>query len=433
MGYNAPQMPQYPAPGGSPVGPRPQSAVPSQLSAGMSRAAAAIIFWLKQQRSKYYWKVLLAGIAAWILSGSIAASTSNLLAPPQVMLIGASVVPLCVLIFWYEESGATVPLILLLLAVTGGVTVGLSLGGLFDTSFASGSASLWDGIMVGICEETAKAFVILLFLRSTRLTNSLHGLLIGVSVGAGFAIGETMGYAFYVFSQTSADGGDFGSALSLMNSALLDRGALAIFGHVTWAGIVGAAVWRERRGSTFNLTSGVALAFGIAVVMHGLWDGTNFLGWPIVSLGQLEFPLFDTLVVGPLGLITLSFFVHEARRRARMATPPPLPPLAGALKDYYRHLGIFLGLLPSEPRKIPAVPSSPLPSMPYGMVPPPPYGMAPPPTSSGTAWPSGPSPAQPGAQSIPGIICPQCGTWSAAGTRFCSRCGRPLSVPSPNP
>jgi RsiW-degrading membrane proteinase PrsW (M82 family) len=392
----------------------------------MSRTAAAVSAWFRQQRSKYYWKVLAVGVAAWVVAGAVAATTSNLLAPPQIMLIGAAVVPLCVLIFWYEECGlADIPLILLLLAVAGGVTVGLSLGGLFDTSFvnANANSSLGDGLMVGLCEETAKGIVILLFLRSTRLTRSLHGLLIGVAVGAGFAIGETMGYGFVQFSQVFMSGGDFGTALSLMNSALLNRGVLAVFGHVTWSGIIGAAIWRERRGSRFAPTSGVALAFAIAVVMHGLWDGTSFIGWPSIPFGQLQFPIFDTLVVGPLGLITLSFFVYEDRQRAKLATPPPLPPLATALKDYYRRLAIFLGLMSSAPRVVPVAPKAASPSTP-------PQWITPLAVPIKTESPLPGAPVQPSPPTSPAVFCAHCGARSVVGAAFCSRCGHPLGTTS---
>ena len=128
-------------------------------------------------------------------------------------------------------------------------------------------------------------------------------------------------YATSAYFNAFQDGGGAGS----VNSTLLWRGLLAIFGHVTWTAIVVGAVWRDRGQSRFRLTFGVILAFLIAVTLHGLWDGI---------------PIFGTLIAAVVGLWLIRFFLREAVAREKLsvyAAPPPPPPLALALITYLFH------------------------------------------------------------------------------------------------
>jgi hypothetical protein len=130
----------------------------------------------------------------------------------------------------------------------------------------------------------------------------------------GFAAMETAGYGFEQF----LDGG-----LSSMTAVLVLRMVLAGFGHGVWTAIIGAAIWRDRGAATFKLTRGVALACGIAVTLHALWDAS---------------PWFEP-VSAILGLLVLRFLIGESVSRARLGPAAPAPePLEQALRAYFRHL-----------------------------------------------------------------------------------------------
>jgi RsiW-degrading membrane proteinase PrsW (M82 family) len=102
--------------------------------------------------------------------------------------------------------------------------------------------------------------------RSRRYRWQLNGLLFGAAVGAGFAGFESAGYAL------RALGGGWGAVLdSITIRALLSPG-----GHVIWTAMVGSALWRVKGGRPFAasmlLHRDVMRRWGIAVVLHGMWD-----------------------------------------------------------------------------------------------------------------------------------------------------------------
>jgi hypothetical protein len=144
---------------------------------------------------------------------------------------------------------------------------------------------------------------------------------------------------------------------------------LAIFGHGVWTAIVCAAIWRERGDQVFAVTRGVAIAFLIAVCLHGLWDLSIGQGWLPLTIGDATYPGFDLLIVGPLGLLILGFFLREALHQARVG-PAALPPLDTALKAYFN--AIFARLTgdhtrrpaPAQPSGTPGYPLPHLPTMP---------------------------------------------------------------------
>jgi RsiW-degrading membrane proteinase PrsW (M82 family) len=51
-------------------------------------------------------------------------------------------------------------------------------------------------VMVGVCEETAKALAVCWLLHNKRLRGEIHGLVLGAAAGMGFAALETAGYGF---------------------------------------------------------------------------------------------------------------------------------------------------------------------------------------------------------------------------------------------
>jgi RsiW-degrading membrane proteinase PrsW (M82 family) len=66
----------------------------------------------------------------------------------------------------------------------------------------------------------------------------LNGLLFGATIGTGFAVFESAGYAFLFGLQ---------SGQSAMLHVITVRGGLSILGgHGLWTALVGAALWRVR-------------------------------------------------------------------------------------------------------------------------------------------------------------------------------------------
>src|SRR5665811_1179038 len=77
----------------------------------------------------------------------------------------------------------------------------------------------------GIIEESGKALTLLLVVRKARFRWTLNGLLLGATVGTGFAVFESAGYALNALNDGAA----------AMREVIMERGLLSILGgHVLW-------------------------------------------------------------------------------------------------------------------------------------------------------------------------------------------------------
>lgn len=130
----------------------------------------------------------------------------------------------------------------------------------------SGEGALIPSMLTGVVEELGKVLATAYFIKEMKDKRYiLNGLLIGGAVGAGFAVFETAGYIL-----------SYGPGIAFI------RAVLAIGGHVSWAGVTGAAIMivLKKNNNIFNwnlIWSGESLRFLILViVLHGLWDTTVF-------------------------------------------------------------------------------------------------------------------------------------------------------------
>ncbi len=113
---------------------------------------------------------------------------------PGLILVGSFAIPCSILVFFFEMNvprNVSLYQILKLLLLGGIVSLCVSL--LF---FEWTSLDNWLGAMsAGIVEESGKALTLLLVVRKRRYPWTLNGMLFGATVGTGFAVFETLGYA----------------------------------------------------------------------------------------------------------------------------------------------------------------------------------------------------------------------------------------------
>jgi RsiW-degrading membrane proteinase PrsW (M82 family) len=157
------------------------------------------------------------------------------------------------------------------------------------------------GNMPGVVEETSKLAAVVLVTygaRGARYPYQLNGIIFGATVGAAYAVSETLGYAIDVFGpglidfvKTGAYDAIFanlpaGTGVSdgvilmpVMKATIANlnlRGLESPFGHVVWTAITAGAFWRVKGDRTANLSmvmDGRFLkAFCIPVLMHTTWD-----------------------------------------------------------------------------------------------------------------------------------------------------------------
>ncbi len=233
--------------------------------------------------------VLVGGIVSYLLVNQTMLATQNLLFFPTVLLIGSVTVPAAVLMLEYaigqglDGHGG----LIIGTAVIAGI-VGVTLAGTLESSLTGPQGQVYLG--VAIIEELAKLIVpVAIFLVARRRTAGA-GLALGIAAGAGFAVLETMGYAFYAL--VSRFGG-----LAAMQQTLQLRALLAPASHIAWTGMVAWALWRI--GSTprkrFAVT-GLVVAFAAAVGLHYLWDFSNNVT-PHIVLAVISVAILITLMV----------------------------------------------------------------------------------------------------------------------------------------
>jgi RsiW-degrading membrane proteinase PrsW (M82 family) len=233
--------------------------------------------------------VLVGGLVSYLLVNQTMLDTQNLLFFPTLLLVGSVTVPAAVLLLEYaigqglDAHGG----LIMGTAVMAGI-VGVTLAGTLENALTGTQEQVYLG--VAVIEELAKLIVpVVIFLIARRRTAGA-GLALGIAAGAGFAVLETMGYAFYALVSR-------GGGLAAMQETLQLRALLAPASHLAWTGMVAWALWRigaETR-RRFAVT-GLAVAFVTAVGLHYLWDQTDQLT-PHIVLAVVSVAILMTLMV----------------------------------------------------------------------------------------------------------------------------------------
>jgi protease PrsW len=131
-------------------------------------------------------------------------------------------------------------------------------------------------LAIGVIEEGGKA---LLFLAAARLVHPRvprDGMVLGMTVGAGFAAFESSGYALRALIEHDKHH----PILNILETEA-SRAVLAPFGHITWTAILGGAIFASAWATgRFRLDKRVAWTFAGVVALHAAWDASY--GWAIV-------------------------------------------------------------------------------------------------------------------------------------------------------
>ena len=233
--------------------------------------------------------VLVGGLVSYLVINQTMIDTQNVLFFPTVLLVGSVTVPAGVLLLEYaigqglDGHGG----LIMGTAVMAGI-VGVTLAGTLESLLTGPQTQVYLG--VAVIEELAKLIVPLIIFIFARRRTAGAGLALGIAAGAGFAVLETMGYAFYALVSR-------GGGLVAMQQTLQLRALLAPASHLAWTGMVAWALWRigaeQRRRFA---VSGLVVAFAVAVGLHYLWDQTNDMTAHIV-LAVVSVAILVTLMV----------------------------------------------------------------------------------------------------------------------------------------
>ncbi|MFE6891944.1 PrsW family intramembrane metalloprotease [Streptomyces sp. NPDC057694] len=229
--------------------------------------------------------VLAVGLLLFWLIHSTLISTGNPNLVPALIFFGAAVVPTTFVVFVSGrrlDFGVSFPLVATT-ALVGGA-IGVTTAGFLEYR----TLRLMDvppTVAVGVIEEAAKLIMPVLLLFFVRDRHPGDGLLIGVASGAGFAVFETMGYAFVELIQSNGD-------LTAVDDLLVLRGLLSPAAHMAWTGLTAAALWSaaSRHWSRRSVLTSVLVCV-VAVGLHAAWDSfdsdTSYTVLAIISLSLL--------------------------------------------------------------------------------------------------------------------------------------------------
>jgi RsiW-degrading membrane proteinase PrsW (M82 family) len=291
------------------------------------------------RRARRRWLVVfLVGLALWAASVLVTGLTLNANLIPTVVLLGSFLVPVTA-VFWYFEHEAAPEV------SSERVFYGFVVGGVLGVLAAS-LLEAWlvqDGLLmylgVGFIEELAKLLALVVVAWRLRTYSTRGGIVLGAAVGFGFAALESSGYAFNsLFVERGV------SLASLVRTEVV-RAVLAPVGHGLWTAIIGGALFHAAaRPGRLRLTWGVAAAYILVSLLHGLWDSMRGIAIVLTVLltatpGQLlllergvlppisELQALDFLVIQFAGLVLVSavgigVLIFMARAWARRAALP---------------------------------------------------------------------------------------------------------------
>jgi RsiW-degrading membrane proteinase PrsW (M82 family) len=283
------------------------------------------------QIRKGLWKQCLGGgLALWTLAALVTYATRNTTLLPTLILLGSFLMPVTFVLWAYERHGRDLGVSVILGSFLAGGTLGV-LGASVKEYYLL-HPSLWMCVGVGLIEEAVKLGALMFVLRrQSRLrgggpparakprVGERAGLVLGATVGFGFAALESAGYAFN--AAVSTQGVDL---RALLETEIL-RGVLAPFGQGLWTAIAGGVLLSYRgMNGRFRFTGPVVGTYLGVSLLHALWYSTHGIAiWLVARLagtgpdgqlfaqGYLPKPtdpqehLFTLFSVGGLVLVSL--------------------------------------------------------------------------------------------------------------------------------
>jgi RsiW-degrading membrane proteinase PrsW (M82 family) len=212
---------------------------------------------------------LVVGLVLWIAGAASTAITEDTILVPNIIILGTFLVPVCTVLFVLarpREAHLTAET--LVLGFLAGGTAGLVLTAVTEVELLPDAAA--SNLGVGIVEEGGKALILVAVATLVRPRVPRDGMVLGATVGAGFAAFESAGYALRALIENADDH----PVLNIVETEAF-RAVLAPFGHITWSAILGGAIFASAWSTgRFRLDRRVVWTFLAVAALHGLWDAS---------------------------------------------------------------------------------------------------------------------------------------------------------------
>jgi RsiW-degrading membrane proteinase PrsW (M82 family) len=273
----------------------------------------------------------------WLAAVVVTFVTGNVNLIPTIILLGSFLVPVTFVTYAFTRADQIVTAQRILSAFVSGGVLGVLGASLLEAEFLS-APSAGTYLYVGLIEEAVKLAALWLLARRLPRYTTRDGIVLGATVGFGFAALESAGYAFTALFTSSG-------GLSLVNLVETEvlRGILTPVGHGLWTAILGGALFAAARGGRLRLTGTVVGVYVLVAGLHALWDAAQPIAvWltllltatpvqaQLVQLGrvpsvtQAQVHLFTVLYWALLGVdAVIGLLVLRARwRRATTSDRP---------------------------------------------------------------------------------------------------------------
>jgi RsiW-degrading membrane proteinase PrsW (M82 family) len=230
-----------------------------------------------------WWAVLLIGLVLWAATVATAFLTLNLILLPTIVLLGSFLIPVTAVV-WYldhDPSPALSQRRIVAAFIVAGVLGALASSLLeFWLVYGPGVVGM---IKVGLIEEFAKGAAIVLFALGLRSFGTRDGVVLGATVGFGFAALESSGYA--LASLFVVQGGHLYLSLSSVVFTELIRGLLAPVGHGLWSAILGGVIFHSVGKGRLRVIASVIAAYLGVSILHAAYDSFGGItGYIVISI-----------------------------------------------------------------------------------------------------------------------------------------------------
>jgi len=208
--------------------------------------------------------------------------TGNFILLPTIVLLGSFLVPVTAVV-WYldhDPTPALSPRRIMTAFIIAGV-MGALASSLLEFWFVYGPG-LFGNLKVGLIEEFVKGTAIVLFALGLRSCSTRDGMVLGATVGFGFAALESSGYA--LVSLFVVQGGHLYLSVPSVVVTELVRGVLAPFAHGLWSAVLGGVIFHAARSGRMRPALSVVVAYLGVSILHAAFD--NFggvVGYIVIS------------------------------------------------------------------------------------------------------------------------------------------------------
>jgi protease PrsW len=256
-----------------------------------------------------WWGVMLIGLGLWIATIVVTELTLNPILLPTIVLLGSFLVPVTATV-WYldhDPSEVITPRRVISAFVIGGV-LGILAASMLEYWLLSSDAPSSFG--VGFIEELVKGLIVVFVAFGLHRYRTRDGMLLGATVGFGFAAFESSGYA--LVSLFVVHNGLLVLSLPSVIFTELIRGVLSPFGHGLWTALLGGMIFRAAHAGRLRVTAGVILTYVGVSILHGTFDSLQgIVGYIVIS------------VIGVVPLVYL--WRRAAREQPRLVQPVEAP------------------------------------------------------------------------------------------------------------